>query len=50
MSEKELSELAHALYLALQAIVSCPNKCKCCDNHVGPALQALMAYVNRWRT
>ena len=41
--------LAHELYLALQAVTSCPHGCKCCQKHMDPAIQALMAYVNRWR-
>jgi len=49
MTETELSELAHEIYLALQAITSCPQGCKCCEKHLGPALLALMDFVNRWR-
>ena len=41
--------LAHELYLALQAITSCPKGCKCCSQHESPALAALMKFVNRWR-
>lgn len=39
----------HALYLALQAIISCPGKCKCCKEHDEKALKALSEFINRYR-
>jgi len=49
LDEPDYADLANMLYLALQAITSCPRGCKCCPQHESPALQALMKFVNRWR-
>ena len=49
LDEPDYAALAHMLYLALQAVTSCPHGCKCCQKHMDPAIQALMAYINRWR-
>lgn len=42
-------EIYHEIYLALQAIIACPGRCKCCKEHDERALKALGDFLNRYR-
>lgn len=48
MRAKELAAYK-AVYDALQAIASCPGRCKCCQTHDEQMLKALQEFLNRWR-